>query len=56
MSASDKLFAGSNPEIYDTDLVPLIFEAYATDLARRVAEAAPVQVLEPSNVCSNRCA
>ena len=46
MSASDKLFAGSIPEIYDRYLVPLIFEAYASDLARRVAEAAPVQVLE----------
>jgi len=46
MSASDKLFAGLIPEIYDADLVPLIFEAYASDLARRVAEAAPMQVLE----------
>ena len=46
MSATDKLFAGSIPEIYDTYLVPLIFEAYASDLARRVAEAAPVRVLE----------
>jgi ubiquinone/menaquinone biosynthesis C-methylase UbiE len=46
MSASDKLFAGSIPEIYDTYLVPLIFEAYACDLAGRVAEAAPAQVLE----------
>jgi ubiquinone/menaquinone biosynthesis C-methylase UbiE len=46
MSASDKVFAGSIPEFYDTYLVPLIFEAYASDLARRVAEAAPAQVLE----------
>lgn len=46
MSATDKLFAGSIPEIYDTYLVPLIFEAYASDLARRVAEAAPARVLE----------
>jgi ubiquinone/menaquinone biosynthesis C-methylase UbiE len=46
MSASDKVFAGSIPDIYDTYLVPLIFEAYASDLARRVAEAAPAQVLE----------
>jgi hypothetical protein len=30
MSASDKVFAGSIPEIYDTYLVPLIFEAYAS--------------------------
>jgi ubiquinone/menaquinone biosynthesis C-methylase UbiE len=46
MSATDKLFAGSIPEIYDTYMVPLIFEAYASDLARRVAEAAPALVLE----------
>jgi ubiquinone/menaquinone biosynthesis C-methylase UbiE len=46
MSASDKVFAGSIPEIYDTLLVPLIFEAFASDLARRVAELAPMQVLE----------
>jgi ubiquinone/menaquinone biosynthesis C-methylase UbiE len=42
----DKLFAGSIPEIYDTYMVPLIFEAYAFDLAQRVAGAAPTQVLE----------
>jgi ubiquinone/menaquinone biosynthesis C-methylase UbiE len=46
MSATDKVFTGSIPEIYDTYLVPLIFEAYASDLARRAAEAAPAQVLE----------
>ena len=46
MSGSDKLFAGSIPELYDTYLVPLIFQVYATDLARRVAQAAPAKVLE----------
>jgi ubiquinone/menaquinone biosynthesis C-methylase UbiE len=46
MSASDKVFAGSIPEIYDMLLVPLIFEAFASDLARRVADVAPAQVLE----------
>jgi ubiquinone/menaquinone biosynthesis C-methylase UbiE len=46
MSASDKVFAGSIPEIYDTYLVPLIFEAYASDLARRVAQTSPHHVLE----------
>ena len=35
MVATDKLFAGSIPEIYDRFLVPLIFEPYAVDLARR---------------------
>jgi SAM-dependent methyltransferase len=46
MSASDKLFAGSIPEIYDTLLVPLIFEAFAEDLARRAAALSPRSVLE----------
>lgn len=42
----DKVFAGSIPEIYDTFLVPLIFESYATDLARRVAGRQLKSVLE----------
>lgn len=46
MSTSDKLFAGSIPQFYDTYLVPLIFEAFAMDLAERVAAAAPLAVLE----------
>ncbi|MBI1214031.1 MAG: methyltransferase domain-containing protein [Alphaproteobacteria bacterium] len=46
MSTSDKKFAGSIPEIYDTYFVPLIFEPYAVDLAQRVAEAKPKDVLE----------
>jgi ubiquinone/menaquinone biosynthesis C-methylase UbiE len=46
MSDSDKVFAGSIPEDYDTHMVPLIFKDYAADLARRVAEAKPFSVLE----------
>jgi ubiquinone/menaquinone biosynthesis C-methylase UbiE len=46
MSDVDKIFAGSIPEIYDSYLVPLIFEGFAADLARRVAEEAPASVLE----------
>src|SRR5258708_7275957 len=46
MVATDKLFAGSIPEIYDRFLVPLIFEPYATDLADRVASVQPRDVLE----------
>lgn len=46
MSSNDKVFTGSIPEIYDTYLVPLIFESYANDLARRAAEASPSAVLE----------
>jgi ubiquinone/menaquinone biosynthesis C-methylase UbiE len=46
MSATDKAFVGSIPEIYDTYLVPLIFEPYAADLAERVAALKPKHVLE----------
>jgi ubiquinone/menaquinone biosynthesis C-methylase UbiE len=46
MAATDKLFAGSIPEIYDRFLVPLIFESYARDLADRLAKVKPQDVLE----------
>jgi ubiquinone/menaquinone biosynthesis C-methylase UbiE len=46
VQTTDRLFAGSIPEIYDRFLVPLIFEAYALDLAERVASASPKDVLE----------
>lgn len=46
MDATDKVFAGSIPEIYDRDLVPLIFEPYARDLAERIAGTTPRDVLE----------
>jgi SAM-dependent methyltransferase len=46
MVATDKLFAGSIPDIYERFLVPLIFESYALDLAKRVASAEPQHVLE----------
>jgi ubiquinone/menaquinone biosynthesis C-methylase UbiE len=46
VSDIDKQFTGSIPELYDTHLVPLIFEAYANDLAERTAALAPKSVLE----------
>ena len=46
MVTTDKLFAGSIPEIYDRLLVPLIFKSYARDLAERVAKVKPQDVLE----------
>jgi ubiquinone/menaquinone biosynthesis C-methylase UbiE len=46
MVATDKLFAGSIPEVYERFLVPLIFESYALDLARRLAKTEPRDVLE----------
>lgn len=45
-SDTDRRFAGSIPEVYDRYLVPLIFESYAIDLARRVAALRPARVLE----------
>ena len=46
MAESDKEFAGSIPKFYDTLMVPLIFEAYAADLAQLVAASSPGSVLE----------
>ena len=46
MSAGDKVFAGSIPENYDRDLVPLIFESYARDISQRAAALSPKAVLE----------
>ncbi|MFQ5627994.1 MAG: class I SAM-dependent methyltransferase [bacterium] len=43
---SDKIFSGSIPEFYETYLVPLIFEPYAQDLARRVCLEPIFRVLE----------
>ncbi|MBT5080925.1 MAG: methyltransferase domain-containing protein [Rhodospirillaceae bacterium] len=46
MADDDKVFAGSIPQFYDSYLVPLIFEAYANDLAQRAAASNPRAVLE----------
>jgi SAM-dependent methyltransferase len=46
MPESDKVFAGSVPENYDRHMVPLIFQSYAEDMARRVAARSPKAVLE----------
>jgi SAM-dependent methyltransferase len=43
---TDRVFAGSVPEVYESFLVPLIFEPYASDLAARVASRSPQRVLE----------
>jgi SAM-dependent methyltransferase len=43
---SDKVFAGSVPQIYEKYLVPLIFEPYAADLADRLASRSLDRVLE----------
>jgi len=46
MTATDKVFAGSVPEIYERFFVPLIFEPYALDMASRISAAKPHDVLE----------
>ena len=46
MAETDSVFSGSIPEIYDTYLVPLIFDGYARDIANRVAARDPRSVLE----------
>ncbi|HEX8072096.1 MAG TPA: class I SAM-dependent methyltransferase [Pyrinomonadaceae bacterium] len=43
---ADKVFAGSIPKLYDTHLVPLIFEPYAEDLVTRLISQPPARVLE----------
>jgi SAM-dependent methyltransferase len=43
---ADSVFAGSIPQLYEQYLVPLIFEPYAADLARRAASRQPARVLE----------
>ena len=44
--STDKVFAGSIPRLYDTYLVPLIFEPYAADLANRLKARSLSRVLE----------
>jgi SAM-dependent methyltransferase len=43
---SDKIFGGSIAKFYDEYIVPLIFEPYAEDLARRLATRRLARVLE----------
>jgi ubiquinone/menaquinone biosynthesis C-methylase UbiE len=46
MVATDAVFAGSIPALYDRCLGPLLFEPYAEDMARRVAALRPRRILE----------
>jgi ubiquinone/menaquinone biosynthesis C-methylase UbiE len=46
MSDIDKVFAGSIPKLYETHLVPLIFEPYAADLKKRVGLMNVSRILE----------
>ena len=42
----DKIFTGSIPQVYESYLVPLIFEPYAADLVNRLASRSVTRVLE----------
>jgi SAM-dependent methyltransferase len=44
--AGDQVFSGSIAQLYERYMVPLIFEPYAQDMARRVAALRPSNVLE----------
>ena len=46
MTATDIVFAGSIPAIYDRYMVPLIFAPYARLVAERAAELQPHRILE----------
>ncbi|HEV7259305.1 MAG TPA: methyltransferase domain-containing protein [Bosea sp. (in: a-proteobacteria)] len=46
MEATDKVFAGPVPQVYDRLLVPLVFQPYAEDLAARVMAPNPERILE----------
>ena len=46
LAAIDKVFAGSIPQIYQSHFVPLIFEPYAADVAKRLADRKVSRVLE----------
>lgn len=45
-SNADKVFAGSIPKVYETYLVPLLFEPYAADLVSKLASRSLDSVLE----------
>lgn len=46
MSDTDKLFSGSIPKLYESHLVPLIFEPYAADLKQRTGSLNASRILE----------
>ena len=45
-SGSDNLFSGSIAKLYESHLVPLLFEPYAADLANRLVSRSLSRVLE----------
>jgi SAM-dependent methyltransferase len=45
-AGTDRVFAGSIPKLYETYLVPLLFEPYAADLVNRLVSRSLSRVLE----------
>jgi ubiquinone/menaquinone biosynthesis C-methylase UbiE len=46
MTATDSVFAGSIPAIYDQYMVPMVFAPYAGLVAKRAAQFGPLRILE----------
>ena len=46
MLEADRTFSGLVPENYNRFMVPLIFEVFATEFARRASSLSPETVLE----------
>ena len=46
MLVSDGLFTGSIPQLYNQLMVPMLFDAYAADLAAQIAALNPTDILE----------
>lgn len=46
MTATDTVFAGSIPRLYDRYMVPMLFAPYAQEMARRAKAFAPASILE----------
>ena len=46
MTATDTVFSGSIPAIYDRLMVPMLFEPYAVDVAEHACQFAPRDILE----------
>ena len=46
VQAVDKVFAGSIAQVYQSHMVPLIFEPYAADIAARIARRKVARILE----------
>jgi len=49
MTAGDTAFTGNIPELYQQNLVPLLFAPWAALLARRVASVGPGRILETAS-------